>query len=282
MKLLILSFIFIMTVNGAQAETVMSTTALMNNIALGAILAMLVLIGIVCLVLLKTFKVLSYLILPAEAEVASEPTAIIKELKPKRNIWEKLLSLKPLHEEEALVIEHEYDGIRELDNPTPSWFMWLFYITLIFAFTYLLNYHVFKLGKLQDEEYVAEMKQASIEQKAFLAKAANRVDENTVKLTTDASVLSAGKAIFKQNCVACHGENAQGIVGPNLTDEYWLHGGKINNLFKTIKYGVPDKGMISWEKQLSPKQISDVANYVKSLKDSHPANPKAPQGEKES
>ncbi|MBC7653864.1 MAG: c-type cytochrome, partial [Oligoflexus sp.] len=88
-------------------------------------------------------------------------------------------------------------------------------------------------------------------------------------------------ALFIQNCVACHGENAQGVVGPNLTDEYWIHGGKISNIFKTIKYGVPEKGMISWEKQMSPKQMAEVSNYVKSLKGTNPANPKEPQGDKE-
>ncbi|MBU0695297.1 MAG: c-type cytochrome [Bacteroidetes bacterium] len=256
----------------------------MNGIALGAILFTLVVIGIVCLVLLKTFKMMADMLLPKEV-IAVAPIVssefILEPSKPKLTLWEKLLSLRPMSEEKDLIMEHEYDGIVELDNPTPAWFMWLFYGTIIFAFVYLLNYHVFKLGKLQDEEYVVEMKQADVAKKAFLAKSANRVDENSVKLTTDAEVLKAGSALFIQNCVACHGDHAQGIVGPNLTDEYWLHGSKIGDLFKTIKYGVPDKGMISWEKQLSPKQISEVANYIKSLKDTHPANPKAPQGDKE-
>lgn len=260
-----------------------TTTELMNGIALGAILFTLVVIGIVCLVLLKTFKMMADMLLPKEV-IAVAPIVssefILEPSKPKLTLWEKLLSLRPMSEEKDLIMEHEYDGIVELDNPTPAWFMWLFYGTIIFAFVYLLNYHVFKLGKLQDEEYVVEMKQADVAKKAFLAKSANRVDENSVKLTADAEVLKAGSALFIQNCVACHGDHAQGIVGPNLTDEYWLHGSKIGDLFKTIKYGVPDKGMISWEKQLSPKQISEVANYIKSLKDTHPANPKAPQGDK--
>ena len=261
-----------------------TNTELMNGIALGAILFTLVVIGIVCLVLLKTFKMMANMLLPKEV-IAVAPIAssefILEPSNPKLTLWEKLLSLRPMSEEKDLIMEHEYDGIVELDNPTPAWFMWLFYGTIIFAFVYLLNYHVFKLGKLQDEEYVVEMKQADVAKKAFLAKSANRVDENSVKLTADAEVLKAGSALFIQNCVACHGDHAQGIVGPNLTDEYWIHGSKIGDLFKTIKYGVPDKGMISWEKQLSPKQISEVANYIKSLKDTHPANPKAPQGDKE-
>ena len=146
---------------------------------------------------------------------------------------------------------------------------------------YLLNYHVFHTGQLQYEEYKTEVAQADVAKKIYLSKAANRVDENSVKLVTDPAVLAAGKTIFMQTCKPCHGDNAQGNVGPNLTDDYWLHGSKINDLFKTIKYGVPSKGMPTWEKQLSPKQISDVANYVKSLHGTNPPNPKAPQGVKE-
>lgn len=277
--------LFALLLGSASQLEAASSSELMNEVALGAILATLILIVMVCFVLLHTFKVLAAILLPAaEATAATEKVAeeSVTEKKAKRNLWEKLLSLRPMHEEKDLLMEHEYDGISELDNPTPAWFMWLFYITIAFAVTYLLNYHVFKLGKLQDQEYVAEMKQAAVDQKAFLAKSANRVDENSVKLTNDPEVLKDGAAIFKQNCTPCHGQHAEGIVGPNLTDEYWLHGGKINDVFRTIKYGVPEKGMISWEKQLTPKQIADVANYVKSLKDSHPANPKAPQGTKES
>ncbi|OAQ39326.1 cytochrome C [Pedobacter psychrophilus] len=262
-----------------------TTSELMNGIALGAIIFTLALICIVCLVLMKTFKVMADMLLPKEEKLMMA-TAVsdlaIEPSEPKPSLWEKLLSLRPIAEEKDLLMDHKYDGIAELDNPTPAWFMWLFYGTIVFAFVYLLNYHVFKLGKLQDEEYTIEMKQADTDQKAFLAKSANRVDENSVKLTADVEVLKAGKATFIQNCVACHGEHAQGVVGPNLTDEYWIHGGKIKDVFKTIKYGWPDKGMISWEKQLSPKQMSEVSNYIKSLKDSHPANPKEPQGDKES
>lgn len=204
-----------------------------------------------------------------------------KRQKSKPGLISKLMGLRPISEEKDIMIEHEFDGITELDNPTPAWFMWLFYGSIAFGFVYVLNYHVFNLSPLQDEEYAIEVKQAAVEKEAYLAKAGNLIDENNVKLNADAAVLASGKSLFTANCVACHGENAQGIVGPNLTDEFWLHGGKINNVFKTIKYGIPEKGMISWEKTLSPKQISEVANYVLSLQGSHPQNAKAPQGEKE-
>ncbi|MDB5005537.1 MAG: cytochrome [Mucilaginibacter sp.] len=258
---------------------------LMNYIGYGAVVFMLLLLIIVLLVLLKTTKILTRIILKSEGYTEQE---IKKQLapekapaKPKGNVWIKLMSLRPLSEEKDMIMEHEYDGIQELDNPTPAWFMYLFYGTIIFGIGYLLNYHVFHTGQLQYAEYKTEVAQADIAKKAFLSKSANRVDENTVKLVSDPAVISAGQGIFKTNCVACHGDNAQGMVGPNLTDDFWLHGSKINDLFKTIKYGVAAKGMPTWEKILSPKQIADVANYVKSLHGTNPAGAKEPQGTKE-
>ncbi len=261
-----------------------TNTEIMNGIALGAIIATLILIVIVCFVLLKAFKVMAAMLLPKEEAVVENNPDYELVIEPgvvKLTFWQKILSLRPIAEEKELLIMHDYDEIQELDNPIPAWFNWLFYGSVVFGIVYLLNFHVFKLGKLQDEEYAVEMKVAEKEKEVFLAKSGNMVDENNVKISTELAVLESGKALFAQNCVACHGANGEGIVGPNLTDEFWIHGGKINNVFKTIKYGVPEKGMISWEKQLTPKQISDVSNYIESLKGTKPANPKAPQGVKE-
>lgn len=256
-----------------------------NYIAYGAIVTMLLLIVIAMLVLVRTFNVLTRLVLKAEgytnAQVSAEMHPPKKPKKPKKEVWSKLLSLRPMAEEKELLIAHDYDGIQELDNPIPGWFMYLFYASIIFAAGYLLNYHVFHTGQLQYEEYKTEMAQADIAKKLYLSKAASQVDENTVKLVHDPEILKAGQMIFAQNCQACHGEHAQGNVGPNLTDDFWLHGGKINDLFKIIKYGVLAKGMPTWEKQLSPTQIADVANYVKSLHGTKPAGAKEPQGTKE-
>lgn len=202
----------------------------------------------------------------------------------KPSIWEKLMQLKPIAEEKELEMEHKFDGIAELNNPTPAWFMVLFYGTIIFAVGYMLNYHVFGYGKLQEEEYTAEIEQAANDKIAFLANpvnAASAVNENNIVLSKDAAVVQSGAALFANRCTPCHGEHGEGIVGPNLTDEYWLHGGKIKDVFKTIKYGVPEKGMIAWEKSLSAQQISDLANYVLSLQGTKPAGAKAPQGDKE-
>lgn len=272
--------------SGAAPAPASNENILMNIVIVVFIVAALVML-VVSLVLLNTFKVLSKELLNPtvfEAKQLEKPLeynewAAQKGSKP--GILSKVLGLKPISEEKDLMLDHEFDGIAELDNPTPAWFMWLFYATIIFAGAYLLNYHVFKWGKLQDEEYVAEVSEAKAAKEAYLAKAANLIDENSVKENLDGAVVSAGQAIFSSNCVACHGDKGQGIVGPNLTDKFWLHGGKINNIFKTIKYGVPEKGMISWEKTLTPKQISDVANYILSLKGTNPPGAKAPQGDQE-
>lgn len=204
-----------------------------------------------------------------------------EEQKSKPGIWTRILGLKPLSEEKDIMLEHKFDGISELDNPTPAWFMWLFYSTIVFAVVYLMYYHVLAIGPLQDEEYATEMAAAQADREVYLATSGNNIDENTVEVSVDAEIISSGSALYTLNCVACHGDKGQGTVGPNLTDEYWLHGGSVHNIFKTIKYGVPEKGMISWEKTLSPKQISDLSNFILSLKGTHPPNPKDPQGVKE-
>jgi cytochrome c oxidase cbb3-type subunit 3 len=207
------------------------------------------------------------------------------ELKKKEpTIWTKIMQLKPLEEEGSLVMDHKYDGIAELDNPIPVWFKGLFYFTIVFAIGYLLNYHVFHYGLSQTEEYTAELQQAEEDKVAFLANpvnAASAINENNIVQSKDAAVIKNGAGLFATRCTPCHGEHGQGLVGPNLTDEYWLHGGTIKDVFKTIKYGVPEKGMISWEKSMSAQQIADIADYVLSLQGSKPAGAKAPQGTKQ-
>jgi len=297
MKTLLTSSIFILFGSTAFSQTADTavTAATSNNLGSDNIYLNLLIIAfaivifallLVALTLLKTFNKLSAEILNPTPFVKNEEKLLeyhewqaLKKNKP--GIWNKILGLRPLSEEKDILLEHEFDGISELDNPTPAWFMWLFYATIVIAAGYMLTYHVFKWSPLQDEEYAIEMKEAEDAKKEYLSKAANLIDENTVTESNDAGIISAGQALYNTNCIACHGDKGQGIVGPNLTDEYWLHGGKINDIFKTIKYGIPEKGMISWEKVLSPKQISDVANYLHSIKGSNPANPKAPQGDKE-
>lgn len=201
----------------------------------------------------------------------------VKQKNKKPNIWTKILGLKPLEEEESLIIPHAYDEIHELNNPIPRWFSVLFYATMVFAASYLYYYHVSN-GQRQDDEYVAEIEKADEAKRNYLAKSAEKFDEKTIKI--DGKLVGAGKGIFNANCIACHGNNGQGVIGPNLTDQFWIHGGSISDIFRTVKQGATAKGMPSWEKNLSAKNIAEVANYIVSLQGSNPANAKSPQGEK--
>lgn len=183
----------------------------------------------------------------------------------------------PIEKEADIMFEHSFDGIRELDNKIPPWFSWLFYVTIFFAVFYMLDYHVFNSSPLQEEEYQIQVREAEVK-RAELIKSGAFLNEETVTLLTEASALDAGKQIFNANCVACHAADGGGLVGPNLTDDYWIHGGGIKNVFKVIKYGVTAKGMIAWQSQLNPNQMQEVASYVISLHGTTPANPKQPEG----
>lgn len=195
-----------------------------------------------------------------------------------RSLWQRFTGLRPIHQEADLVMNHAYDGIAELDNPTPPWFMSLFYGTIGFGVVYLAVFHVFG-GDLQLAEYEHEVAMAEVQRDAYIKRVAGSINENTVKQVSDAKSLDAGKAVFLQNCVACHGQQGQGGVGPNLTDAYWLHGGTVKAVFHTIAEGVPEKGMMSWNKQLNPLQIQQLTSYILSLQGTHPAGAKEAQGE---
>lgn len=271
----------------AEAVTNLAPANIFSEILIGVFILAAIVLLVVALSLLRAFKVIAQELGKPVSEQLAQPERMLEYEewaaleKKKPSIWNKILGLRPISEEKDIMMEHAFDDITELDNPTPAWFMWLFYATIAFGVVYLLNYHVFNWSPLQEEEYVMEMKKAEEDKVEYLAKAGNLIDENNVKHETEEAIVAAGQAVYAQNCVACHGDKGQGAVGPNLTDEFWLHGGKVDNIFKTIKYGVPEKGMISWEKTLTPKQISDVTNYILSLQGSNPANAKAPQGEKE-
>lgn len=188
----------------------------------------------------------------------------------------------PLDQEADLILDHEYDGIRELDNNLPPWWLYGFYLTIIIGVIYIGVQHFSSYGMSQVEEYEAEMVTAKAAVDAYISKQANAVDETNVTALTDEVSLGEGKKIFNENCAACHLESGGGSpnsVGPNLTDEYWIHGGGIKNVFKTIKQGVPSKGMIAWKTQIPPSDIHKVASYVLTLQGTNPANPKPPQGE---
>lgn len=200
-----------------------------------------------------------------------------KRAKAWASLRQMLTRSVPIEKEKDIMMDHEFDGIRELDNTIPPWFNILFYGTIVIAFLYVLNYHVFKMSGLSAEEYNDEMKVAAM-QRDELIRTGAFINENTVKLMTDDATITEGKTIFNTNCTVCHGPAGGGLIGPNLTDEFWIHGGGVVNVFKTIKYGVPVKGMISWQNQLNPKQMQAVANYILTLKGTNPANGKQPEG----
>lgn len=188
------------------------------------------------------------------------------------------MNFKPLEEEAKLDTGHSYDGIRELDNVIPPWFTTAFVLTILLAGVYLYRYHIAKDAPLMIEEYEIEMAKANLEHDEYLKKQASNIDENSVGILTGAE-LEAGKKTFTTICAACHKADGGGMVGPNLTDDYWIHGGSLKDIFKTIKYGVPEKGMISWKEQLSPQQIAQVANYILTLHGTNPPDAKEKQGE---
>ncbi len=191
----------------------------------------------------------------------------------------KLFTRAVAVEKEAdILLEHDYDGIRELDNALPPWWKYGFYITIGIAVIYLLNFHVFGTGLNPTQEYNAEMDKARIEKEIYEANNKDRIDEKNVPMA-DATGIKAGQNLFETNCVACHLKDGGGMVGPNLTDNYWLHKGSLNDIYNTIKNGYPDKGMQPWGTMFSPKEISFLASFVKSLKGSKPATPKDPQGD---
>ena len=212
-------------------------------------------------------------LLPPE-QIAAKPVAAYEKTFIGKFI-DKLTDTVPIEKEEDILMHHDYDGIHELDNNLPPWWKYGFYLTIIWAFFYLLHYHVFGTGKLQLAEYNEEMRVAD-EQKKLLA--ANSINASTAKFLTDADAINSGKDIYTKTCVTCHGPLGGGGAGPNLTDAYWIHGGGIKNVFNTISEGVPAKGMLSWKTQYSPKQIEQISSYVLSLQGTNPPGGKEPQG----
>lgn len=169
-------------------------------------------------------------------------------------------------------MHHDYDGIRELDNPMPAWLRFIFIGSIIFAFIYMIHYHFLKTGPLSREEYEIEMATAAETYKAV------ELPDDQLMVVTDAGRLAAAEAVFVENCATCHRKDLGGESGPNLTDAYWLHGGSVKDLYHTITNGVPGKAMISWKDRISSQERLAIASYILSKQGSNPANPRAPEG----
>ncbi|MEO5944354.1 MAG: cbb3-type cytochrome c oxidase N-terminal domain-containing protein [Ferruginibacter sp.] len=207
----------------------------------------------------------------------------VKEASKFASIWKtldkKLFTKAVSVEKEAdILLDHDYDGIRELDNALPPWWKYGFIITIGIAVVYLLNFHVFHTGLNPTQEYNVEMAKAKIEKEEYQAKNKDKIDDNNVPMA-DADGIKAGQTLFEANCAACHLKDGGGTVGPNLTDNYWLHKGSLNDVYHTITTGYPDKGMPAWNDKFTAKEISFLASFVKSLKGTKPAVPKDPQGD---
>ena len=196
-----------------------------------------------------------------------------------KRLYDRWTAAVPIDEEKDIMFDHSYDGIHELDNKLPPWWVAIFYISIGFAVFYLVVFHFTDYAIGSRDAYEIEMVQAQASIDEYLSKQADLVDETNATMLEDPAQLALGQTIFETNCVVCHGPNGQGAsVGPNLTDEYWIHGGGVKNIFKTVKYGVPAKGMISWKATLRSKDIHRVASYIWSLQGSNPPDPKAPDG----
>ncbi|SEB74325.1 cytochrome c oxidase cbb3-type subunit 3 [Tenacibaculum sp. MAR_2009_124] len=197
-----------------------------------------------------------------------------------KDLLKKWTKAKAVEDEEEIIINHNYDGIQELDNSLPPWWVYMFYATIVFGAVYLVRYHVFN-GDNQTVEYQKEVAIAKRELEAYRTTSKDAViDMETITSLTDESSLNRGKAVFNLNCAACHQKDGGGGIGPNLTDQYWILGGGIKNVFKTIAKGGRDgKGMVAWEKTLKPADVHKVASYVMSLQGTTPAKAKEPQGD---
>lgn len=206
----------------------------------------------------------------------NQPSKVVVAI---QTTYKKLLGSKPIEEEHEIILDHNYDGIKELDNDLPPWWLYGFYASIIFGLVYMVRYHVFN-GADQYAELETEYAEAEIAIEEYKKTAKNLVDFRTVTVLTDALDLKNGKALFNENCIPCHMADGGGGIGPNLTDKYWILGGGIKNVFKTISEGGRSgKGMIAWKQNLKAAEMAQVASYVLTLEGKTPANPKEAEGD---
>ena len=271
-KLLSVTFLLfgVIGVVGAQDTSIISDPMIPYYIVLTFIIMVVLLVLFVAIYMLK---ILNMFIEQGDRDRA-EKAGIAYVPRPSwwQRIDRKLTDAIPLEKENTILLDHNYDGIRELDNHLPPWWKWLFYATIVWSGVYLLLYHVTDTLPLSPQEFDQEM---------ALAKSSKKIsafDEGSLTFTTDPAILSRGKDIFISNCASCHQPDGGGGIGPNLTDNFFLHGNTIGDVYQTVKEGVPNTNMIAWKASLSPEKIRDVSNFVLSLLGTSPVNPKAPQG----
>ena len=238
------------------------------------ILVVIVLVAVVAFYLVSILNMLIEKAAREKAEKAGVP--YVPEPTWWQGVQQKLTRSTPVEKEGDILLDHNYDGIKELDNHLPPWWKWLFYATIVWSAVYLIVYHITDSLPLSAEQYEAEV--AKFE-KLKTSQPVATVDESTLEFVDDAGMISHGQKVFSTNCASCHRADAGGDNGPNLTDEYWLYGGDAKHIYATIKNGKPENGMISWGGILKPEEIRDAAFYIISIRGSNPPSPKAPQGE---
>ncbi|NGY38318.1 c-type cytochrome [Flavobacterium sp. XN-5] len=224
---------------------------------------------------------ITYQMLTAEEKVKVDEaaSASIQDREWYQKLMKKLTRTEPIENEAGLLLHHDYDGIKELDNNLPPWWVYLFYGSILFSAIYLVRFEIMD-GDNQEMELKKELAQAKIDVAEYMKTAPDLMDEKTVSLLTDPAELAEGGTLYTTNCAACHRADGGGQIGPNLTDENWILGGGIKEIFHTITNGGRDgKGMIAWKGTLKPKEIQKVASYILSLKGSNPADAKAAEGE---
>jgi cytochrome c oxidase cbb3-type subunit 3 len=269
--------------NAANATTVFDTVAGMQSSSFYGLIGTIIAELIIIFFLIANLKFLLKAETVTVKPIASSEIDVAKESNFQK-WWDGFNSFRPIKEEAQIDLGHDYDGIRELDNRLPRWWLYGFYCCIIFAGIYLWRYHVSHTGMSSKEELQLAIEQGEMDKAEYLKNAANSVDETTVKYLNNEADIAAGKTIFLANCVACHGEAANGLIngnpgaGPNLTDDYWIHKGGMQDIFKTIKYGWPEKGMKSWKEDFSPIKIAQLASFIKSMHGKN-ATGKDPQGE---
>lgn len=270
----------------APAVNTAAATEVADIMTLSIGAAVLLILAITLFTMARANQYLSKRVLEFEAEKngVTLPTEEVEHYAEGDDFWTRMRKkywedAVPLEKEGDITMGHAYDGIRELDNKLPPWWVNMFILTIIWAVGYMYYYHWSDNDWSSKQEYETELAVAKKEIAMALAGKAASVDESSVTALTDAASLGEGALIYKNVCAACHGMKGEGTVGPNFADEYWIHGGGIKNIFKTIKYGVPEKGMISWQAQLKPTDMQKVASYILTLQGTNPPNPKDPQGE---
>jgi cytochrome c oxidase cbb3-type subunit III len=247
----------------------------------GFVLVVVILVALVTIYMVRILNVLSN---QAEKEKAVKLGVAYV---PKPTWWERFSQTMnasvPLEDEKAIELDHSYDGIKELDNHLPPWWKWLFYGTIAWSAIYIFVFHFSSLVPSQSDEYELEVAMAEEQSRKLKAsQPVQEIDANALTFTLDSvDFITNGQTVFTDNnCGSCHRADGGGnSIGPNLTDEYWLHGGHIKDVFATVKDGVVEKGMPAWGKALSPQQVRDVTFYILSLQGTNPANAKKPQGE---